>query len=240
MDIRDLVGQSVSDSESRYHANEHASFRYPDDAFHDVFVASWEEERQVEKVIVHFSWCDQGWGNRKGNIRITAGNSLDRRGYLRFPEVAPHERAAVVWQINGNDADGAERGVIEEIIEARCFCLQVRVGGGGGHRLQIRQLNVRVHWRPYYKKRKWILHLLILLRDNRAHLLPLAALLRRCGVQDTFVEGSQPLCSILSAIAAGARAGLIVSAVGCYSVALVINSLSSHEFCWRRVVKYIF
>ncbi|GMI59424.1 hypothetical protein ScalyP_jg8106 [Parmales sp. scaly parma] len=91
----------------------------------------------VHSVTLSGSWCDQGWGNRKGMISVvTEGGVAPRDFSLWGPyvvggaEPAPHEESQ--FSINFS------------VSEPKNFEVWVRVGGGGGHTLTISNLKCEV------------------------------------------------------------------------------------------------
>ncbi|KAJ1452452.1 hypothetical protein M885DRAFT_619955 [Pelagophyceae sp. CCMP2097] len=94
------------------------------------------EDCEVHTVFLRFRWQDQGWGNQKGMLSVIRGAGSAPDDYAPWTsdvaagiEPAPHENTAAVLAFR------AAAGETYSIF-ARC-------GGGGGHALNVQDLDVR-------------------------------------------------------------------------------------------------
>lgn len=101
-------------------------------------------------VFVTMNWCDQGWGNRKGMISIVnedASGGLGDDGQ-ELPARAPGDYQA--WPpcvVAGKDPAPHNRDPLRltfHPIKGKTYSIWYRVGGGGGHRLEVSECTVRV------------------------------------------------------------------------------------------------
>ena len=81
---------------------------------------------------IHCDWKDQGYGNRKGRLRVSCGNKS-----ITYPFVAEHRRTKVAWHVDGTGEGQKEFfahcASCKEPIEFRA-----NIGGGGGHALYLK------------------------------------------------------------------------------------------------------
>jgi len=99
-------------------------------------------DEHLVKVEAKCTWNDQGWGNRKGQIWLqlgTSGQKLDLFG------IAPHKRAVVSCVKTERD----DPGFFNAIRAGDEVTLMVVVGGGGGHKLTVKNLSVALHLQPF-------------------------------------------------------------------------------------------
>jgi hypothetical protein len=94
---------------------------------------------RTHSVVLTCQWNDQGWGNRKGVLFVVAvpanddlnadSVSLIENGQIVYESpLAPHEQAPLRMSFNYSPS--------------KSYYLWYRVGGGGGHRLTVRNLTV--------------------------------------------------------------------------------------------------
>ena len=81
-------------------------------------------------------WKDQGWGNRKGKIRLVLKNTSGDIVGSRTSALAPHTEANFSW--SSEDFSGASTG---EKIE-----IQAMAGAGGGHELYLKDTSFVVKY----------------------------------------------------------------------------------------------
>ncbi|CAB9505710.1 expressed unknown protein [Seminavis robusta] len=91
--------------------------------------------RPIHSVQVSFRWRDQGWGNQKGMARIVAVNA-DNTSHCQVScthsaGIAPHEETE-------------QKSMCFMPLAGMEYFLQVRVGGGGGHSLHLK--NIQQHY----------------------------------------------------------------------------------------------
>jgi hypothetical protein len=92
-------------------------------------------------VVVKCRWMDQGWGNRKGMLSMVANGGRAPNEYKPWSEdvvagaePAPHEMEPMTLSFRPGD----------ETDPRQPYSIWRRIGGGGGHRLRVRDLCVRV------------------------------------------------------------------------------------------------
>ena len=80
-----------------------------------------------------FSWRDQGFGNRKGKLRVRLINALTGVDVASSPEygIAPHEEEMIEESFDFN------HGLVRNCVEQHRYVVEVIVGGGGGHALYL-------------------------------------------------------------------------------------------------------
>jgi len=93
----------------------------------------------IHSVILTGKWKDQGWGNRKGMLSIVKGNGRAPDDYqppsqdvLAYVEPSPHEYEHFELAFYPSKYSPDEK-----------YSLWVRVGGGGGHELEVKDLSMR-------------------------------------------------------------------------------------------------
>jgi len=96
-------------------------------------------------VIVTGMWKDQGWGNRKGMISIVTNNGRAPNEFegrskdvISYIEPSPHR-----WEAFQLVAP-IQRSCNESGDKKEVYKVWARVGGGGGHRLLVQGLTVRL------------------------------------------------------------------------------------------------
>lgn len=96
---------------------------------------------RLHTVFLACNWNDQGWGNRKGMLSVVRGDKRAPGDYQRWPkhvvagrEPAPHALTPLrlSFRPESDPAGGWQP-----------YHIAVRVGGGGGHSLHVRDLVVR-------------------------------------------------------------------------------------------------
>jgi len=95
---------------------------------------------------VYMQWKDQGWGNRKGEIQLqhTTGGATYKCGRGLFG-VAGHTMVASRYQLRpqNDEATCAFFAAADAGTEVQFQC---KVGGGGGHELNIDQFDATAHY----------------------------------------------------------------------------------------------
>ena len=112
-------------------------------SFHEASDA-WMEIAQSETITkshlkpdscckLKFRWRDQGFGNRKGRLRVRLLNPLTGVDVASSPEygIAPHEEE---WKEETFDFN---HGLVRNCVEGHRYVVEVVVGGGGGHALYL-------------------------------------------------------------------------------------------------------
>jgi len=86
-------------------------------------------------------WSDQGWGNRKGMLSVVANGGRAPDDYKPWSDLvvcgeepAPHDWSPLRLSFRPN-TEGTSHDP---------YAIWVRIGGGGGHRLKVEDLCVRV------------------------------------------------------------------------------------------------
>mmetsp|Transcript_16567 Transcript_16567/g.24769 ORF Transcript_16567/g.24769 Transcript_16567/m.24769 type:complete len:705 (-) Transcript_16567:44-2158(-) len=89
------------------------------------------------KATLSFKWRDQGWGNRKGRMRIRLVNTENGDDVASTPEygIAPHQYEEVTEHFSFN------HGLVRNSAKGYKFVLEVVVGGGGGHELFMKDFS---------------------------------------------------------------------------------------------------
>jgi len=95
--------------------------------------------REDSKAELKFTWRDQGYGNRKGQLRIRLLNALTDEDMASSPEygIAPHEEVQVAELFE------LGHGLVRHGTEGYRYVVEVLVGGGGGHELHIKDLEFK-------------------------------------------------------------------------------------------------
>ncbi len=86
---------------------------------------------EVESFTLNFNWRDQGWGNRKGRIYYSSGDS----GWQYLGVLAEHTWTSISKTIFSTSAADFDVAPIN---------FGYVVGGGGGHRLYIRNASLSI------------------------------------------------------------------------------------------------
>ena len=81
---------------------------------------------RVHSVILQGRWRDQGWGNRKGQVHLMAKRGNEPTRIVFESEIANH-------------MDDDLR-IVFHLVENEEYSLNIKVGGGGGHSLHIKEL----------------------------------------------------------------------------------------------------
>ena len=83
------------------------------------------------KCHLRFTWRDQGFGNRKGKLRVRLVNVLTGDDVASSKEygIAPHVEEKVEESFDFN------HGLVRNCVEGHQYIVEVVVGGGGGHAL---------------------------------------------------------------------------------------------------------
>ena len=92
-------------------------------------------------MLVRCQWSDQGWGNQKGMLSVVRANGRapgDYRAWGNYvvcgQEPAPHEMSPLTLRFRP-DAPGPGGAQVP-------YRIWARAGGGGGHYLTVRELEV--------------------------------------------------------------------------------------------------
>ena len=122
---------------------------------------------KLHRMSLEFTWRDQGWGNRKGKIALRIGEDA----LFVYEHVAPHEFETTEWvvPVPVDVHAGGSAAPIE---------LHLKSGGGGGHRLSLSAVTFVVEYDNKYARRKDLLHLILLIRADRARLASLEEYVR--------------------------------------------------------------
>ena len=89
------------------------------------------------KAELSFQWRDQGFGNRKGRLRIRLIDCVTGVDIASSPEygIAPHESESI------REHFGFNHGLVRNAARGYYYVVEVIVGGGGGHALYIQDLS---------------------------------------------------------------------------------------------------
>lgn len=110
----------------------------------------------ITQLGVYLDWNDQGWGNSKGAVKVMLvstdrgedelGNSLTQPSDILAEVVikpAPKKCERTTKTLDENSKDSS---LCRESDQGHWLLILYRVGGGGGHRLEIKQAGVAVKW----------------------------------------------------------------------------------------------
>lgn len=95
--------------------------------------------RPDSKIELRFTWRDQGFGNRKGRLRVRLVHALTGEDMASSPEygIAPHEEEDIEESFDFN------HGLVRNCAEGYKYVVEVVVGGGGGHALYLRDFQFK-------------------------------------------------------------------------------------------------
>ncbi|KGJ89178.1 PEP-CTERM sorting domain-containing protein [Colwellia psychrerythraea] len=93
---------------------------------------SLEISNEFDFFTLSFNWKDQGWGNRKGKLFY----NLSDTGWISFGLLAEHVFTEQMVTIT--------RSQLASFTQAATLNFGYRVGGGGGHRLQVNNATLAV------------------------------------------------------------------------------------------------
>merc|ERR1719167_724719 len=98
----------------------------------------------IKSMDISFSWKDQGWGNRKGEVWVQL---LRKRQVLadsreKFYKLAPHELEERTFEIK-------KHPVVDLLRRGDTLRFMYNAGGGGGHRLEVKNFRVRLNLKKY-------------------------------------------------------------------------------------------
>jgi len=97
-----------------------------------------EQHEDIEAVHFDFSWRDQGWGNRKGQISIYQdGGSASGGSLLWNSPIAEHRQTTESFTLLADTYN---------FLDSTKLFFEYKVGGGGGHSLRISDAAVRVDY----------------------------------------------------------------------------------------------
>jgi hypothetical protein len=83
---------------------------------------------------VVFDWKDQGWGNRKGMLRLELIREGTAPAVILTPEVSPHGWESIIMTIIDSD----DNGLLRQCEAGDYIQIQRLIGSGGGHELHLR------------------------------------------------------------------------------------------------------
>ena len=118
---------------------------FQEDGPRDMYQAKkWQDLpplHSAHTVYLKCSWSDQGWGNRKGMLSVVANGGRAPDDYKPRSEKvvcheypAPHRPSPLCLSFRPDAEDETNHP----------YSIWVRIGGGGGHSLDVRNLCVRV------------------------------------------------------------------------------------------------
>jgi len=92
--------------------------------------------KEDSKAELFFEWRDQGYGNRKGKLRVRLVSVMHGNDVASTPEygIAPHE-----YEMVHNTFD-CRHGMVRFCTQGYKYVIEVHVGGGGGHQLFLKNL----------------------------------------------------------------------------------------------------
>lgn len=98
----------------------------------------------LESVSMSFSWKDQGFGNRKGQIwlKLSRGAREIADSREAYNVVAPHEWDQREFTVEDHD-------VIIKAKKGDTLSVMRNVGGGGGHHLTVENFKIKIIHRKY-------------------------------------------------------------------------------------------
>lgn len=118
-------------------------------------------DHNVEKIDVSFKWKDQGYGNRKGQVWLQLRrpinpkrNRVDGECELIFEMesdkfgIAPHKFETADHTLTQSE------DIVKLAKAGDYYQIMKNVGGGGGHRLEIEDFKITIHYKPYYEPRE--------------------------------------------------------------------------------------
>jgi hypothetical protein len=92
----------------------------------------------VIDITVNLTWKDQGWGNRKGKVKVALmreGSEIATENL--FPETAPHALETRTRVLKDEE-------VVTKAIVGDTYALYHVVGGGGGHKLELNLFKISI------------------------------------------------------------------------------------------------
>ena len=114
--------------------------------------------RGLKSVAMSFLWADQGYGNRKGQVWL----QLVREGEViadcrkQFPALAPHcDRSAGGHELDRREVEVVGHPVVSLAVRGDTLRVARNIGGGGGHRLNVRQFNMTIVHKKELDEEGW-------------------------------------------------------------------------------------
>ena len=128
----------------RQHQWRNDASRYSAHEWQPLAVQRWAS---IHSVILKCRWHDQGWGNRKGMLSVVAAGGKAPNDSQRWgadvvcgKEPAPHQEEPLTLHFRPMQLAGGALSVEPDATYTIC----ARAGGGGGHSLTVKELDVRV------------------------------------------------------------------------------------------------
>jgi hypothetical protein len=140
--------------------------------------------RRIRSLRATWSWVDQGWGFRKGSLRLHRVLSDDTRQIMSMtPEACKHTRETVCFDWPDVVAKGTNpkfyetaTAVLASVREGDRIDVEACIGGGGGHRLKVEDLKIVVEFsRPWAYRKGMIMWRLAMEAHEFPHRYPVAA-----------------------------------------------------------------
>merc|ERR1719219_945494 len=108
-----------------------------------------------KKIDMSMKWKDQGWGNQKGQVWLQLRRPLavSKGAFETIAEmdsdkfgIAPHKLA------NATDTLTPSENVVKLAKPGDYYQVMKNIGGGVGHRLQIVDFKLKIHFKPYFEQ----------------------------------------------------------------------------------------
>ena len=94
---------------------------------------------QTHSVILSCQWNDQGWGYQKGALFVVA---LPKNDDLNLNTLSSIENGQIIYETPVAPHEKSPLQISFNYCPSKSYFLWYRVGGGGGHRLEVENLNV--------------------------------------------------------------------------------------------------